>query len=90
MAIKYKLTHHQVSTPLSEETVILNHTKGYYYNLNEVGTLIWTTLQKQEADVNFLAEVVAEKYDITTEDCIADVQAVLDDLMNEQLVEKIQ
>ncbi|KPM49425.1 PqqD family protein [Jiulongibacter sediminis] len=90
MSTKYKLSDQQVSTSFSEESVILNHTKGTYYNLNEVGTLIWNVLQKQEADAPFLAEKVAEEYDVSAHECLPDIQSVLDDLVNEQLVEKIQ
>ena len=90
MSIKYKLSNQQVSTSLSGESVILNHVKGTYYNLNEVGTFIWNILQNQEADASYLAEKVAEEFDITVDECLTDIQAVLDDLVNEQLVEKIQ
>jgi hypothetical protein len=90
MSIKYKLSDQQVSTSLSGESVILNHIKGTYYNLNEVGTFIWNILQEQEADAGFLAERVAKEFDTTADDCLADIQAVLDELMDEQLVEKIQ
>ena len=35
--MKYQLTSEQISSKVAGETVILNHSKGAYYGLDEVG-----------------------------------------------------
>ncbi|UBM59004.1 PqqD family protein [Marinilongibacter aquaticus] len=87
---KYTLSENQVSSSLSGESVILNHEKGTYYNLNEVGSFIWSQLENKASTLNELAEAVAENFEIETDECLADVEELIKDLLDEKLVVEIQ
>lgn len=86
----FRLSEQQISTSLAGESVILNHQKGMYYSLNEVGTLVWEFIEKQK-QVSFgeLVQVVIESYDIDEETCKNDLEILLTDLLNEKLLEKV-
>ncbi|KAA6441075.1 PqqD family protein [Dyadobacter flavalbus] len=88
--MKYQLTSDQISSKVAGETVILNHSKGAYYGLDEVGVLIWDTLEKGPQTMDALCEVIINEYDVDTETCKNDVDVLLKDLMSEKLVEIIK
>lgn len=88
--ILYRPTDQQISTTLSDESVILNYNKGEYFTLNEVGTFIWERLNESPRSVSELAKLISEVYDITVDDCQADIEEIIIELENEKLVEKVQ
>ncbi len=85
--MKYKLSSQQLSSSLSDEIVILNHAKGFYYGLDNVGALVWDYLGKTAASVDEIVAQVKENYDVGTDTCQSDVQELLNDLLKEKLVE---
>jgi hypothetical protein len=85
--MKYQLTQDQVSSKVAGETVILNHSKGAYYGLNEVGVLVWEELEKGPQTIESLCEVITQAYEVDNETCRTDVTALLKDLVSEKLVE---
>jgi hypothetical protein len=87
---KYQLTNRHMSSSLGDEVVILNHKDGVYYGLEEVGMLVWEQLQAAPQTVAELADKVCEDYDIAPENCQADIQNLLNDLVKEKLVEVIE
>ncbi|MFT6880227.1 MAG: hypothetical protein ACI8UX_001983 [Psychromonas sp.] len=86
--IKYKLTDTQVSTSLSGESVILNHGKGSYYSLNEVGTFVWDIFQKGPQTKAFLKQEVMASFEVSRKDCENDLRRLIDSLINEGLIEE--
>lgn len=88
--MKYQLTSDQISSKVAGETVILNHSKGAYYGLDEVGVLIWDTLEKGPQTIDSLCEVVVNEYDIDADTCKSDIDVLLKDLVSEKLVEIIK
>lgn len=87
--MKYQLTSDQISSKVAGETVILNHTKGAYYGLDEVGALVWDTLEKGPQTIEELCEAVAVEYEVDKETCKSDLDVLLQDLISEKLVEVI-
>jgi hypothetical protein len=87
--MKYQLTSNQISSKVAGEMVILNHSKGAYYGLDEVGVLIWDTLEKGPQTIDALCDVVTGEYDVDMETCRTDVDGLLKDLVSEKLVEII-
>jgi hypothetical protein len=85
--MKYKLTSEQIASRVAGEVVILNHNKGAYYGLDEVGALVWDTLEKGPQTIDQLCETVTEEYDIDAAVCRDDIDALLKDLISEQLVQ---
>jgi hypothetical protein len=88
--MKYQLTSDQISSKVAGETVILNHSKGAYYGLDEVGVLVWDTLEKGPQTIDALCEAVVNEYDVDTETCKNDIDVLLKDLVSEKLVEIIK
>lgn len=85
--MKYQLTSDQIASKVAGETVILNHNKGAYYGLDEVGVLIWDTLEKGPQTIDSLCDVVVDEYEIDKETCKSDIDMLLKDLISEKLVE---
>lgn len=88
--MKYQLTSEQISSKVAGETVILNHSKGAYYGLDEVGVLVWDTLEKGPQTIDSLCEAVISEYDVDPDTCKSDIDGLLKDLISERLVEIIK
>lgn len=88
--MKYQLTSEQISSKVAGETVILNHSKGAYYGLNEVGVVVWDNLEKGPQTIETLCEAVTSEYDVDPETCKSDIDGLLKDLISERLVEIIK
>jgi hypothetical protein len=76
----------QTSVDLDDEVAILHLKSGVYFGLNEVGAFLWRRLQ-QPATVAALQAAVLAEYAVTPEQCAADVQALLADLLAHHLIE---
>jgi len=85
--MKYKLTSQQIASNVGGEVVILNHNKGEYYGLDEVGARVWSSLEEKPQSLDELCDAVLEDYDIDKETCLNDINALLKDLISEKLVE---
>lgn len=88
--MKYKLTSQQIASKVGGEIVILNHNKGAYYGLDEVGAVVWNSLEAEPQTLETLCEAVLGEYDIDKETCLEDVEVLLNDLISEKLVEVTQ
>lgn len=88
--MKYKLTSQQIASQVGDEIVILNHNKGAYYGLDEVGVLVWNNLEKEPKTLDALCEAVTTEYDIDKESCQGDIELLLKDLISEKLVEETE
>jgi hypothetical protein len=76
----------QVSTVLDGEAVLLELSRGVYFGLNEVGTVVWQLVQEPRT-VASIRDAVCEEYDVTRERCLADVSSLLERMREEGLVE---
>ncbi len=84
---KYKLSNDQISTSMAGESVILNHRKGEYYTLNEVGSAIWDMFKTGPKDFSDLVKGILEEYNVSEDECKADVQNIIKELLDEKLIE---
>ena len=55
---EFKLSSAQVSSNVADEVVILNHDKGVYYGLGEVGAAIWSALESGPKSFDELCELI--------------------------------
>lgn len=85
---KYKLTTQQISSNLSGEIIILDHGKGIYYGLDEVGALIYAELEKGPQTIEELTKLVSAEYEIEESKCLHDIELLIQDLIKEKLVEE--
>jgi hypothetical protein len=85
---KYKISNNQTSAKIGEETVLLDHNKGEYFSLNEIGTVLWESLQQSPKNFSELKETILMEYDVSAETVNTDLKDVIDDLMNHGLIEE--
>lgn len=86
---KYQLSTEQVSSNMAGEVVILNHGKGVYYGLGEVGALVWTALENSPRSVEELCELVMEEYDVDQATCEKDIESLIQSLLQEKLIHPV-
>ncbi len=79
------LSSEQLSTAVDDEEVILDTEAGIYYGLNPVGAHVWELIN-DPVTVNEVVAAVSEQYDISREQCEADVRAFLADLHDAGLI----
>ncbi len=83
---KVVATKNQISTDMSDETVILNLQNGVYYGLDPVGTYIWKLIQ-EPTDVETVRDAVLNEYDVEPDRCEQDIMNLLQELIEQGLVE---
>jgi hypothetical protein len=76
---------HAVSCELAGETVILDTASDRYFALSAIGTEIWNRLQTP-CTLAALCESLQQEYDVTPQQCLADISALLDQLLAHGLV----
>jgi hypothetical protein len=70
---------------LDGEAILLDPQAGCSYNLNPVGTLVWTFLDGQHNTEDIVA-AICKAYEVEPEQASQDVQQLLDDLLTNKLV----
>ena len=70
---------------VGDENVILDLANGTYYGLDPVGTRIWQFLAEGQT-LEQICEATLAEYDVTREDIERDVLALMQTLMERQLV----
>lgn len=72
---------------LGDELVALDADAGNCFGFNAVATAVWRNLESPKAFDELRDELLA-RYDVSAEDCSAELQALLDDLIDKGLVER--
>ena len=75
----------QVTCDLSGEAVILQLQDGIYYGLNPVGACIWNLIQTPKT-ISEVRDAILDEYDVTPEQCEADVRALVAEMKEHALV----
>jgi hypothetical protein len=75
----------QVSCDLSDEAVILQLQDGIYYGLDPVGASVWKLIQTPKT-IAEVRDAILEEYDVTPEQCEADLRALLANMKEQRLV----
>lgn len=68
-----------VTAPVEDELMMLNIEQGAYYSLDPIAAEIWGLLETP-ARARDLVETLRQAYDVTPEQCQADVLAFLEQL----------
>jgi Coenzyme PQQ synthesis protein D (PqqD) len=71
--------------PLQGEAVLLNLKSGIYFGLDPIGTRIWQLFSANNV-LSGIAETIVEEYDVTPEQCKADLLALVSELEKQGLV----
>jgi hypothetical protein len=70
------------------ELVALDVEAGTAFTLNEIAARVWRSLAEPKSFEQLRNELMGD-YDVTREQCTLELQALLDDLTNEGLIERI-
>jgi hypothetical protein len=78
-------TQEMLSTEIDEETILMSIDAGAYYGLKGTAQIIW---EKLETPMSFsvLVEALVREYQITPEDCVADLVGFLAEMEREGLL----
>lgn len=75
-----------VSCELDGEVVLMSIENGSYYRIDEVGSRIWTLLEKPSR-VRDVCEALMREFDVERERCERDVLTFLNDMHSDQLID---
>ncbi len=73
---------------LQGETVLLDLASGTYYGLDSVGTRVWQGIE-QHGQLNKVREAILNEYDVSEQQCDADLVDIVADLINKGLLESV-
>jgi hypothetical protein len=76
----------QLASNLAGETVILGLSKGRYYGVDAVGARVWQLIQTP-ASIDAVRTAILSEYDVSSEQCEADLLKLLEKMIEEGLVE---
>jgi len=74
-----------IEASVDDELVMADIDKGKYYGLNNIAAAIWQNLEKQ-ITVEELCERLCENYDVSSEQCSAEVLSFLKKLETRNLI----
>lgn len=77
-----------LTSEIDDETVVLQTETETYYGVEGVGGRAWELLQRPRTLGELQSELV-EEYDVDPERCRRDVEAFVADLLDEELVERV-
>lgn len=85
---RIQLRKSQSSSVLGTETIVLNYELGNYYELNEMGSFIWSLLQANEIlSVMEIRERMLAEFDVEESVCQEELMSFLENLFHEKLIE---
>ncbi|WP_156442715.1 MULTISPECIES: PqqD family peptide modification chaperone [unclassified Sphingomonas] len=76
----------QISSEMDGQTVLMTISTGLYFGLNAVGSDIWRQLDAPKSVGDLVTDVVA-RYDVDEASCRADILALVEQLVEHQLVQ---
>ena len=80
-------TQGNMTANISEtEAVVLGANRKNYYGVNEVGTRIWQMLESP-INADGIVATLLDEYEVEQEECLQSVLAILNDLLEEQLIQ---
>ena len=88
LSTRIQLRKSQSSSVLGTETIVLNYDLGNYYELNEMGSFIWSLLQANEmSTVMEIKERMLAEFDVEESVCQEELMSFLENLFHEKLIE---
>ena len=74
-----------ISSDLDGETALMSVQSGKYYSLDEIGSRIWTLIERPRS-VSELCDILLNEFNVDREQCAQDVLAFLNQLAKDNLV----
>lgn len=86
MTLSYVASQNCVACDVEQGIAILDLNSNTYFSLDPVGASVWRLIEAP-ASLDRLAEGVAAEYDVSPDDCRADIADLLNDMLKHGLVQ---
>jgi len=73
---------------IGNEIGMLDINTGHYYVLDDISTVIWELLE-MPLTLNEIVTKLVEKFDISYEECMADVKVLFDEFVDNNIIMRI-
>ncbi|WP_379923377.1 PqqD family protein [Erythrobacter sp. R86502] len=83
---RWRVSDQAIANAVADETVILHLGNGTYYGLDPIGALLWKALVEGDVPAS-ICDSILETYDVEPQQLAADLRALLNDLVDNELVE---
>lgn len=87
--MRYKIREEILWKLVDGETVMVDPEKEEYSYLNSTGTEIWKMIDKGYSPVK-IEEKFLEKYEVSGDTVKKDISEVIEKLLNQELIEKVE
>ncbi len=81
----YRIPEGVVSRRVGDETVLMNLASDHYFGLNEIGTIVWSRLERG-LPLHSIVSEIANSYPVDEAAVEADVRSVVEDMLNAGLL----
>lgn len=85
MKMSYQVAPEVLFSQIDGDVIILSAGDDAYLSLDPTGSRIWLLLQ-EPLSLDELVHILTDEYEVTDEDCRADVRDFLDDMVGRQLI----
>jgi hypothetical protein len=83
---KWRVSQGVLSSKIDNEIVLMSIESGYYYTLDQTGSIVWDLLSKQQSTIEELTVQLMEEFEVDKETCMKDVQEFIDDMASKKLI----
>ncbi|MEO0451511.1 MAG: PqqD family protein [Pseudomonadota bacterium] len=83
--VSYTVRDDVVFSDVQNGIALLDLDRNVYFTLNGTGAVVWRSLE-QPKSIDDLAKIVSEKYGVDTDQCLPDISALIDQLVEKKLV----
>jgi hypothetical protein len=70
---------------VDDETILLDSNTNEYFSINEIGTLIWETLEEKK-DLNSVKEEIISNYEVDEKQVEKDILNFIQEVVNKGLI----
>jgi hypothetical protein len=78
-----------VQSKIGEEVVMLDIESGFYFGLNSVASVIWGMLAEEIGFEKLIDQLIAQ-FEVERSICEADTQELLDQMLEKNIIRKVE
>jgi hypothetical protein len=82
----YRIPENYSWRDLNNELVILNLDSGEYFTFNDIGRVIWLSINDGK-DVEGISKIIIEEYSVSRDEALSDIHMFISGLVSEGLLE---
>jgi len=77
-----------VSCELDGGAALLDLRSSSYFKLNSTASAVWTLIEKSPQTLDSLVKSITDQFEVDTDRCAADLEAVLSSFLEAELIEQ--